>query len=214
MTVLQTVRKGNLGLLTGVLFVVLWLVGTIVQSAKGSGTFPRPTDSMAVVHDYFSMSGSAIKLSGGFQILSAVALLWFAGILATLLQRHVIAVSGAIAAGTQLLSAGAAVALGGSDLVSDPVATQILYQFSFWTGGPIHVAAFGAMVLAAAYSLGTRLPQWLSISGIVIGAAGTLASLTAVVPAAVVFTPIGRFLGFIWILITAILLSIRRSGEV
>jgi hypothetical protein len=217
MTEQQTTRRGNLGILAGALFVLLWLAGSIAQSVSEKGTFPRPTDSMAVVHQYFEASSSAIKVNGGLQILSAVALLWFAGFLANFLHRHgrthagpaIVAVSGAIAAGTLLVSAATIMSLGASDLHSDAVASQILYQLAFWTGGPLHVAAFGTMILAAAYSLAGLQPQWLRITGIVIGVAGTLASLTAILPPAIAFTPIGRFLGFIWVLITTILLSTR-----
>ena len=220
MTEQQTTRGGNLGILTGALFVLLWLAGSIAQSVSEKGIFPRPTDSMAVVHKYFEASATAIKVNGGLQILGSVALLWFAGFLTNFLRRQgknhagptIVGVSGAIAAGTLLVSAATIMALGASDLHSDAVASQILYQLAFWTGGPLHVAAFGTMILAAAYSLNGVLPRWLRVAGIVIGIAGTLASLTAILPLAIAFTPIGRFLGFIWLLITTILLTARRPA--
>jgi hypothetical protein len=39
-----------------------------------------------------------------------------------------------------------------------------------------------------------------------------LSSLTVVLPPAVILTPIGRFLGLIWLLIVTITLSLKRSA--
>jgi hypothetical protein len=111
-----------------------------------------------------------------------------------------------------LLSGGATMSLTGSDVVSDAAVTQALYQLSFWAGGPLHVAALGTMIAAAASALGGVLSKWLNVFGIVVGVLGILASLTAVVPLAIMFTPIGRFLGFLWILIATIMISVRRPS--
>jgi hypothetical protein len=48
----------------------------------------------------------------------------------------------------------------------------------------------------------------------VIGVLGVLAALTGVVPMAVVFTPIGRFLGFAWIVVATVFAALRLRRAV
>jgi hypothetical protein len=36
--------RRNLGVLTGALFVLLWIAGTVAQGTSGSSAFLRPTD--------------------------------------------------------------------------------------------------------------------------------------------------------------------------
>lgn len=216
MTATREARRGNLGILTGSLFVVLWFAGTIVQGLSGAG-FPRPTDDMATVAEYMRDGASRMEQSAGLQILAAVALVFFAGILSSYLRRHgrpgsaaeLVQGGGITAAVTLMASAGATVALGSTDLVTDDASAQLLYQLSFWLGGPIHVAGLGTLILAAAYAL--ALPKWLNIAGLVIGAAGVVASLSAIVSPLVLFTPIGRFLGFFWLIAVTVILALRKQ---
>jgi hypothetical protein len=217
MTATQEARRGNLGILTGSLFVVLWFAGTIVQGLSGAG-FPRPTDDMATVAGYMRDGASRMEQSAGLQILSAVALLWFTATLAGHLRRtgrpspDLALVGGSTAAVTLMASAGATVALGSTDLVTDDASAQLLYQLSFWLGGPIHVAGLGMLILAAAHGL--DLPKWLGVAGLVIGAAGVVASLSPIVPALVLFTPIGRFLGFFWLIAATVIVALRKPSTV
>lgn len=216
MTTTQDARRGNLGVLAGSMFVVLWFGGTVVQDTSGAG-FPRPTDDMATVADIMRAGASRMEASAGLQLLAAVALLWFAASVAARLRRtgrtstgaELALAGGIMSASALLVSATALLALGGTDLVNDDASAQLLYQVSFWLGGPIHVAGLGLLIATAAYGLG--LPKWLSIAGMVIGTAGVLASLSALVPPLVLFTPIGRFLGFIWIVAATVMLALRRS---
>jgi hypothetical protein len=214
-------KSRNSGLLTGVVFVLAWMAGTVLQDTKAAGVaFPVPTDGRDKVAEYFRTMADGAELNAGMQIVAGVALLWFAGIMAGYLRRQgrpgpaagLVLAGGAVAAGTLLLGAGAMVSLTGSDLASSPGPAQALYQLAFWFGGPIHVAALGTMIAAAALGLGGGLPKWLTIAGLVIGGAGVLASLAVVVSPAIMFVPIGRFLGFLWLLISLIVLSRRRAS--
>lgn len=216
MTTTQDARRGNLGVLAGSLFVVLWFGGTIVQDTSGAG-FPRPTDDMATVADIMRAGAGRMETSAGLQLLAAVALLWFAATVAARLRRNGRAGTGAelaltggiMSASTLLFSTSALLVLGSTDLATDDASAALLYHLSFWLGGPIHVAGLGLLLIAAAHGLG--LPKWLSIAGLVIGTAGLLASLSPIVPQLVAFTPIGRFLGFFWIIVTTVLLALRRT---
>jgi len=215
MTANQEARRGNLGLLTGSLFVVLWFAGTIVQGSSGAG-FPRPTDEMAKVGDIMRAGASTMETTGGLFILSAVALLCFTAILTARLRRDSrpgwlpeLALAGGITSAVALLAGAAAtVATGSTDLATDDATATLLYQLSFWLGGPIHIAGFGMLILAAASGL--ALPKWLRVPGLVIGAAGALAALSPLASQLVLFTPIGRFLGFIWLIVATAVVAFRR----
>lgn len=214
MTTTQDARRGNLGVLAGSLFVVLWLAGTVVQGMSGAG-FPRPSDDMATVAGIMRAGADRMEASAGLQVLAALALLWFSSAVAARLRRagHTgaeLALAGGItSAATLLLSASALISLGSTDLVNDDASAQLLYQLSFWLGGPIHVAGLGLLIISAAYGLG--LPKWLTIAGLVVGTAGVVAALSPIVSQLVIFTPVGRFLGFIWIVIATVMLALRRT---
>ncbi|OLF17373.1 hypothetical protein [Actinophytocola xanthii] len=216
MTATRQPRRGSPGVLTGSLFVLLWLAASVVQAMAGA-SFPRPTDDMATVGDAMRDGAAQLERSAGLQVLSAVALLWFAGILAAYLRRagrpgpwpDVVQAGGIAATVTLMASAAATLGLGGTDLVNDDASAQLLYQLTFWLGGPIHVAALATLILGAARGL--VLPKWLTIAGLVIGAAGVLAALAPIVPPLVLFTPIGRFLGFFWIVGVTVLIAFRGT---
>ncbi|HEY0454000.1 hypothetical protein [Actinophytocola sp.] len=214
MTATQPARR-ELGVLTGVVFVLLWLAGTFVPGASDVA-FPRPTDDMETVRRSIEASASTLEKGAGLQILAGIALLWFAATFAGYLRRRganaeLVLAGGVTAAATLLFSAAGNVAMG-TDLATNAVSAQLLYQLSFWTGGPIHVAALGTMIAAGALASG--LPKWVTVPGIVIGGLGMLASFSALVSQMTLFTPIGRFLGFFWILVATIMIAARRPAEV
>jgi hypothetical protein len=219
MTVQEASKTRNPLVLSGVVFVLLWLGGSIWQSinSPGGAPFPRPNDAMDHVQAYFKAAGSTVGFNAGLEIVSAVALLVFAAVMSDYLKRTARAASSVVlaagVASTVLLmaSAGTMAILAGSDLSSEAAATQLLYQLAFWFGGPLHVATLGAMIAAVAFGLRGVLPKWLNGFGIVVGAAGALASFSALVPATVLFTPIGRFLGFAYLAVAATMVSLNAS---
>lgn len=214
MTATQATRR-ELGVLTGSLFVLLWLAGTFVPSAAGV-TFPRPTDDMETVRRSVEASASTLEKAAAVQILAGIALLWFAAALAGYLRRRgagtELVLAGGITASVTLLFSAAGNLAMGTDLATNAVSAQLLYQLSFWTGGPIHVAALGTLIVAGA--LGSGLPRWSTWSGIVIGGLGVLASLSALVSPMTILTPIGRFLGFLWIVVATVMIATRRPTTV
>jgi len=216
MTATQETGRRELGILTGSLFVVLWLAGSVVQGASGAG-FPRPTDDTATVAGYLRDGASHMEASAGLQVLAAMALLWFTAVVAGLLRRSgrpgpapELALGGGItAAVTLIVSAGVSIVYASTDLVADDTMAQLSYQLTFWLGGPLHVGGLGLLIVAAAVGLG--LPKWLSVAGLVIGALGLVASLTPIVYQLVMFTPIGRFTGFIWLIVVGVMLALRKG---
>lgn len=213
--------RGNLAVLTGALFVVLFIAGIVVQDSAAKGAvYPMTTDGADKVQAYFQAT-TATNFVGGLHILSAFALGWFALTLVGVIRRYgkpdtgagtVALAGGLVSASFQALSGVCLLALDNADIVADAGLAKALYQLSFWTGGPLNVVGFGALVAATGYALlGVTLPKWLNIFGIVIGTIGTLAVLSVVVWPAVAATPLGRYIGFIWVLITSIMLALKKA---
>ncbi len=218
MAVQSVTGSRNPVVLSGVLFVLLWLGGSVWQGiVSPGGTFPRPTDPMDQVQAFFKVQATAVGYNAGMGILAGVALLAFSAAMSDFLKRagrtgaapNVVLAGGALSAGLLMIGSGAMAILAESDLSSDAASTQLLYQVSFWLGGPLHVAALGLMMAAAAVGLRGILPKWLNGFGLTVGVAATLASYTALVPFAVAFTPIGRFLGFAYLAVAAVLVALK-----
>lgn len=212
--------KRNAGLLTGAAFALLWLGGSVWQGVLAApGAFPRPTDPMAGVQAYLRASADALKANGELVLLSGVALIAFAAAMAAFLRTHQVrrrgaadlVLAGGIAAGVlQLAGAATSVIIATSDLGTDAASTQLLYQLTFWFAGPLHVAALGVLMAAMGYGLGGLLPRWLNGFGLTVGIAAMLASLSALLPFAMAFIPLGRFAGFAYLLVTTIMLAAKR----
>lgn len=222
MTSTQGARRGNLGVLAGALFALLWVAGGFVQDMTASEpgiAYPRPTDGAAAVQKWFEANGSAAEANGALQILAAVALLIFAAVVANVVRAvgssgasASVAALGGTASAAMLMVGAAGQAAMGSDATSDPAVAQALYQISFWTGGPLHVAALGLLVVAAATGLGAVLPKWLKIAGQVVGGLAMLAALSGVSQVFVAFTLFGRYLSFVWLLVIGIMMLVKRSA--
>jgi hypothetical protein len=220
MTSTQGARKVNLGVLTGALFALLWVAGTFAQdfSADSSIAYPRPTDDMPAAQEWFTANGAAAETNAALQIVAAIALIVFAGVLANLVRTvrgsgaaaSVAGTAGAVSAAMLMVGAAAQAGLG-TDAASEGAVAQALYQVAFWTGGPLHVATLGLMVVAGAIGLGNVLPKWLKIAGIVVGSLALLAALSGFGQAFVAFTLFGRYLSFIWLLIVSIAVAFKKA---
>jgi hypothetical protein len=108
MVTTPAIGRRNLGTLTGASIVALWIGGTATQDMSGS---PRPTDSMDKAQAFFADSGNAgaTAFNSGMSILAALALLWFAGLMAGFLRQRgrpgsapdIVLLGGGLAAGTR-----------------------------------------------------------------------------------------------------------------
>ena len=83
---------------------------------------------------------------------------------------------------------------------------------SFLFGGAAYAVGFG--LLAAGVSVASffarTLPRWLVVLGMLVAIAGELSWLSLVAYPANFFIPITRYLGFIWMLLAAIMLTRNR----
>src|SRR5260370_21235412 len=86
---------------------------------------------------------------------------------------------------------------------------------SFVFGGAAYAVRFG--FLAAGVSVTSYfsrlLPRWLIALGIAVAIAGEFSSLSLVTYPANFLIPITRYLGFIWLLLTAVKLTMSRLPE-
>jgi hypothetical protein len=126
---------------------MLWIGGTAIQDMSGS---PRPTDSMDKAQAFFADSGNAgaTAFNSGMSILAALALLWFAGLMAGFLRQRgrpgsapdIVLLGGDLAAGTLTSALPRASPWAVRMSRPTPLSPRRCNQLVFWTGGPLHVA--------------------------------------------------------------------------
>jgi hypothetical protein len=217
---------------TGVLFVLLAFIGFLFAPDP-----PSPGDSNEQILNYFSDKETQLRWQALFFAVAGVALLWFAGTLASLLRRRLDA--GRAAAGwlgdaggrwPQILVASAATAVGiytagvgaytaltaraGEEI--DAGAGRALFELG---GALLTYTNFPALVFVGAASLGianTRLlPDWVAWLGAAVVTILAIDGIGAVVGDSDTFGPSGpigiiAFLSFqLWVLATSGLLTLR-----
>ena len=198
--------------LAGALYVVLFVVGTIVlfSGAKGGD------DPPAVVIKWYSDSGNRDQIHFGWILigLSVFFLLWFVAALrravSTIDDEGIL--TGIVGLGGGIYAACAIVAIGIEDgirTMSDDTFQHRVYPELIHAaddaGWVIHaggVAGLAAMIIAASAAFMSRgtWPRWAGWLGIVVG----VLSL-----ASIVFFP--QFLFLLWILIVSILMFLRPA---
>ena len=95
------------------------------------------------------------------------------------------------------------------DVLDSASTVKAIYYMSFLTGGVTYAAAFG--LLAAGITItayfARRFPLWLAIVGMIVAFAGELSWFSLVTFPANFFIPITRYLGFLWMLLVALVLG-------
>ena len=219
----------------GVVFVLLALIGFLFAPDP-----PSPGDSNDEVLSYFSDKETQLRWQALFFAAASVALLWFAGTLASLLRRRldvarattvgwlgdagarwpaIVIASGATA--VALYTGGVATytalaARAGEEI--DASAGRALYELG---GALITFTSFPALVFVGAASLGiarTRLlDEWVAWVGAVVVAVLALDGIGATAADSDTFGPSGAigiiaFLSFlVWVLIASGLLTLRGA---
>ena len=196
--------------LCGAVYVVLFVIGTIVLFAGTKGGDDPPS----VVRDYYSDSGHRDRIHFGWILvgLSIFALLWFIAAL----RRNVSAgdrgglLTSMVGIGGTLYAALALVAVSIEDgiktMSDDTYRHQVfpeLIHAADDAGWVIHAAGaagLAAMIIASSYAFMARgtWPRWAGWVGIAVG----ILSL-----ASIVFFP--QFLFLLWILVVSVLMFLR-----
>ena len=156
----------------------------------------------------FTLFGSAVPF--GIFAVTVVSRLRYLGIRAA--GTNIALLGGLIATIALIVSGLSGWILSLPDVVaSAPVAKAISFV-SFLFGGAAYAVGFG--LLAAGVSVTSffarTLPRWLVVLGMLVAIAGELSWLSLVAYPANFFIPITRYVGFVWMLLAAIMLTRSR----
>jgi hypothetical protein len=199
-------------------YVVLAVVGIVVPPlVAGVAAYSSDADLLTF---YTSHQGAA-HLLAFFVLASAVPFIVFTAIVSHGVLRsgldvpgRLIALVGGTAAGGMLALSGLATLALTQPVVADDDATiRALNALGFAAGGPGFVVFSGLLLAGISIPalIGKLVPRWIAWFGLVIAAICEFASLTAVTDALDPLLPIGRFGTMIWMLATAIALTVRAN---
>jgi hypothetical protein len=210
--------KRQLGALSGLCYVLFFLVSMILPKPLGAAKLVTPWSSDSDAKTYFADSHThrVLVATGFFQALSAIALLVFVGYVAAMVDRlepggplaGVTRVTGTVAAAFLLVTASGEWVLSRSSTLKDLRVARSVQDLVFVTGAGPHIAVLGVFVgVAAAVTLRTRaMPVWLSWFGVVVSILSVLSILSLLAYFGTFFIPAGRFLGFVWFVGMSVLL--------
>jgi len=201
--------------------ILVFAAGLISAVALRHGApFVTPFSPADQLREFFSQNPTAVRVSNFFLFGSAVPFGIFAVTAVSRLRFY-----GVRAAGTNIALFGgvlAALALVFSGIVGwalsvpevsgSVVTVKAIYFLSFLSGGVFYAVGFG--LLAAGISITsyfTRLlPAWLAALGMLLALTGEFSSLSLIAYPANFLIPFTRFVGFLWMLATAVVLSKDR----
>jgi mannose-6-phosphate isomerase-like protein (cupin superfamily) len=197
--------RRDLGALSGPLAGVSFIGGLVAGLAVARAPYPQPGTRPAAIRRYFQSGARGARISVAGQLISAASLARFTVSVAGLARgsgrgspalRAATGASGGLATASLAGSALTALALTGR-AGHNRARMLVLHRRVFVLGGPLHTAAFGALVgcLSIAGHRTGRLPRPLTIAGLASAATGTLSPLGLVVPSAALLIPAGRISG-------------------
>jgi hypothetical protein len=211
---------GRSAVLFAVLHAVFFIGSLIVVPILAPGAkIPNPFGPADASRNFFLNNTEAIRVSAFLQLASAVSL---AALGATISSVYKAGRGTSVASALTLLgSIGAAILLAMAALCSwalaspgavDPGSTFHVLQFlPFLMGGPGWAGFFALFLAGIALGAVSVLPTWAVWAGYFLSFVSALATLVMLTISAAVCLPIGRFLGFFWLIFAAI--YVNRSVE-
>jgi hypothetical protein len=220
-TIMETINENkyrgpNLGMLA-IIFTLLFNIGlSFVISFTSSVHYPGPWESAETIATYFRNQthdvlmcaffqfGSAIPL--GLLVVNVVSRLSFLGIKAA---GPFIALFGGLMTAINLaLSALLLWVMAYPDIAQDTSAIRALYYAVYAIGGVGYSVPLGIFVAGVSVSAGLTkiIPKWLMIFGLLIAVCGELSWLSLIFSKLLLFIPLTRFPGFIWLIIAGFML--------
>lgn len=181
---------------------------------------PHPDASGLAVLDHARDHGTAIKLGSFLLFASAIPLALCAAVLYRRLRAlgitapgsAITLVGGVLAACA--LTVSAMFTWSGGRLPEDTPASlaRALADLSFLSGGPAYAAMYALLVAGVSVTglLAGLLPKAVTWTGLLLAAAGMLATLTLLAPGFAYLLPVVRFGGTVWLLFVAGLLPRTR----
>jgi hypothetical protein len=208
-----------LGILA-IVFTVLFVVGVAISAAIAGRATPSPFGAPDVLLRYYADQHTGVRVSAFFQFAAAVPLGIYAATASARLHNLGIRAPGAtialmggmVAAVMQALSGLVAWALSQSAITGDGTLVRGLSYVGFALGGPASVVFLGLLLagMAVPALLAGLLPRWLAWAGLVLAGIAELSTLTLLWEGAAFLLPIGRFIGFAWLITAGLLLPLTR----
>jgi len=199
-------------LLPATVYTVLVVAAAVI----GGATFTAPHDAAHQGAAYVASIDSKLRWGSFFEFGSSIPLMIF---VATIVSRlrflrvraagELIALSGGLSAVAMLmLSALSAWSITRPEVGDTDSVVRALQALSFAGGGPGFAVPLGIFIAGVSVTAGlySVIPRWIMVLGIVVAAAGELASFTLVYWNAAFCIPITRFIGILWMIAVAITL--------
>jgi hypothetical protein len=205
---------GMLAIIFSLLFN--WGLSFVISLSGTPPYFPGPWESAETIATYFRnhphdvlmcaffQFGSAIPL--GLLVVNVVSRLRFLGVRAA--GPYIALFGGLLTAFNLALSALLEWVMAYPDMAQDTAVIRSLYYAVFAIGGVGYSVPLGIFFAGVSVSSGFAklLPKWLIIFGIVLAVCGELSWLSLIFPKLLLFIPITRFPGFIWLIIAGFVL--------
>jgi hypothetical protein len=214
----DTQFRGPSLILLAVVHILIFAAGLVAAAMLRHGaSYVTPFAPAEAVRSFFALSPEAVRVSNFFLFASAVPFGIFA---VTAVSR--LRFMGVRAAGTNIALLGGLIAtialilsgvtgweLSVPDILASAQLVKAISFLNFLLGGVVFAVGFG--LLAAGVSVPSYfmrlLPRWLVVFGMLLAAAGELASLSLIAYPANFFIPITRYLGLIWMVSAAVALT-------
>jgi hypothetical protein len=205
---------GMLAIIFSLLFN--WGLSFVISLSGTPPYFPGPWESAETIATYFRnhphdvlmcaffQFGSAIPL--GLLVVNVVSRLRFLGVRAA--GPYIALFGGLLTAFNLALSALLEWVMAYPDMAQDTAVIRSLYYAVFAIGGVGYSVPLGIFFAGVSVSSGFAklLPKWLIIFGIALAVCGELSWLSLIFPKLLLFIPITRFPGFIWLIIAGFVL--------
>ncbi|MFF3004330.1 hypothetical protein ACFVTF_16145 [Kitasatospora sp. NPDC057940] len=219
-------RRSSTGALSGILYVLLFVVSLVISGITApSGPFATPYSSDDVVRKYLLADPAALhrslQVGALFQLLSALALLAFVPWLSEFVGRHGTPVRAGVvrAAGTAsgvllVLSASAGWVLSLLGTAADLSVSRALMDLAFITGAAPAIGTLGVVLWQVSRTalVSRALPAWVAWSGLALSVASVSSLLSLVAEPATLLIPVGRYVGFLWFVAVSLTLWRRDGG--
>lgn len=194
-----------------IVYTVLFCAGLYpVVSFSGGPHFPGPWESGQTIAAYFQLHPEAALLCAFLHFGAAIPLGIFTATIVSRMQflgvraaGATIALYGGFAASFTMMCGAIVLWVMTRPGIADNVPlTRALYYLDFGLGGlgysvPLALLMAGVSVVALFYRM---VPKWISILGLVLAACGVLSWLNIEFPQALLFIPLTRFPGFVWLI--------------
>jgi hypothetical protein len=195
-----------------------FVAAMVLRQGKG---FVTPFASSEALHQFLTLSPTAVRVSNffllgsavpfGIFVVTAVSRLRFLGVRAA--GTNIALLGGLMATIALLLSGAVGWILSVPEVLGSAAVVKAVVFLSFLLGGTVF--AVGSGLLAAGVSVTSYfmrlLPRWMVAMGMLVAIAGELSSLSLITYPANFFIPVTRFVGFIWMISVAIGLTKHRE---